>query len=414
MSRAGRIGLLVTLLCGAATEARAAPPEPERSVAAATTTVRGRVREAGRSRAPVSGAVVMLVDAPSDVRPGKAAAEPLDPDAIEWVLRAETDEQGRFAIPEVPIGNVRVVVVAGGYARLEQFERADADGRELALYVEAERDGGYRTEVVTERREAALELPPDHALDGQRARHYPGSGDDPLLATMNLPGLARSPAGLGMLAFRGADPTEVGVYLDGHPIPRGFHVIPIAAVLAPSLVERIELSPGNYPASYGGFGGGLVTIDSRAGEREGIHGEAHLDLFDAGATISGAVGEGSIMLGIRRSHVGDILRLVPLEQLTAPNFWDYFARFEHPIAGRHTLGVRALGAGDRLLLGDYFDLRASFHRFDLDYRFANRRWRILLSPSIRLDASELDGSQTMRRRARVYSGRAAFRWQPRD
>lgn len=409
MIRAASLLLLAALAIAAPIRAHAAPPSELE--AAATTTLHGRVREAGRSRTPVSGAVIMLVDAPADVRPGKPAREPLDPAAVTWMLRAETDAEGRFTIPAVPIGKLRVVVVAGGYVRLEQFEQSDAGV--LELYLERDRSGPYRTEVVTERREDPLEAMPDHAL-GQAARHYPGSGDDPLLAAMNLPGLARSPGGLGMLAFRGADPTEVGLYLDGHPIPRAFHVIPIAAVLAPPLVARLELSPGNYAASYGGFGGGLVTIDSRAGEREGIHGQAHVDLFDAGATIEGPVGDGSIHLGVRRSHAGDVLRAVPLEQLTAPNFWDYFARFDHPLKGGHALGVRALGAGDRLLLDDYFDLRANFHRFDFDYRFDNRRWQVLVSPSIRLDATTLVGELALRRYARVYSGRAAFRWQPRD
>jgi hypothetical protein len=406
---------IVALACVDPSFAVAAPPEAEdRSAPGNTAVLRGRVRTAGHARAPVSGAVVMLVDAPPDVRPGKPATEPLDPDAVTWMLRAETDAEGRFTIPEVPLGTLRIVVVAGGHERLEQWARLRPEGNELELYLAPEPDNRYRTEVASKRREDPLEPQPEHQLDGQTARHYPGSGDDPMLAAMNLPGLARSPGGLGMIAFRGADPTEVGVYLDGHPIPRAFHVIPIAAVLAPPLVDHLELSPGNYPANFGGFGGGLVTISSRVGKRDGIHGQAHFDLFDTGATIEGPVGKGSINLGVRRSHVGDLLRLLPLEQLTAPNFWDYFARFDYPLRGGHALGVRALGAGDRLLLNGYFDMRAGFHRFDFDYRFGNRRWQILLSPSMRLDANDLDGTLKIRRHARVYSGRAAFRWQPHE
>ena len=60
--------------------------------------------------------------------------------------------------------------------------------------------------------------------------------------------------------------------------------------------------------------------------------------------------------------------------MPTPTYWDYLARFDIPVREGHTLGVRALGAGDRirgspvLELANNFDYRANFHRFDLDYR----------------------------------------------
>ncbi|MCA9687041.1 MAG: hypothetical protein KC457_33045, partial [Myxococcales bacterium] len=74
-------------------EDRAAEPELRR------VTLRGRVREAGGSRAPVVAATVLIVDAPADVRPGKVARDPLDPNALAWMLQAESDEDGNFVIP---------------------------------------------------------------------------------------------------------------------------------------------------------------------------------------------------------------------------------------------------------------------------------------------------------------------------
>ena len=405
----------------------ASPPEsqtqtdrsPDSPVAIAP--LHGRVLELGPSRAPVPAAVVMVVNAPADIRPGKPADSVLDPEAVKWMHRAETDAEGRFVLPAVPVGKLRIVIVAGGYGRLEQWAELKAEGSELELRLEPERDGGFRTEVVSTRVSEEFAVEPDHTLDGQEARHYAGSGDDPLLAALNLPGVARTPGGLGLVSFRGGDPTEVGVYIDGHPVPRAFHVIPIASVLSAPVIDRIQISPGNYAANYGSFGGGLVTIDSRAGRRDGIHGQAHIDLFDVGGNIEGAVGKGSVNLAIRRSHAGDVLRLIELPQLIAPNFWDYFGRFDYPLARGHSIGVRALGAGDRLLLSDNFDFRASFHRFDFDWRFSNERWEILVSPSIRVDASELDYNLEpgisedhggARRDAQVYSLRAGFRWIP--
>jgi hypothetical protein len=407
------LGLLMTGLSWVVPGvSEAAPPEPTSAPVSTNATLRGRVRERGPERSPVSGAVVMLVAAPDDVRPGTPAEQPLDPDAVTWMLRAETDGEGRFELADVPIGKLRVIVVAGGYVRHELWAALERDGGELELWLEPERGGSYRTEVVVERLGAAFEQPPQRTLSGAAARGYPGSGDDPMLGALNLPGVMRSPGGLGMLSFRGGDPNEVGVYVDGHPVPRAFHVLPIASVVSPPLVDQISIDPGNYATAYGGFGGGLVRIDSRQGGREGIHGRAHVDLFDAGATLDGPVGKGSVAVGIRRSHVGDLLRLIDVLPFAAPNFWDYLARFDHPVGRGHALGLRSLGAGDRLTLSEFFDLRTSFHRFDFDYRFTNDRWQILISPSVRLDRISLDGYGNARRLARVYSGRASARWQP--
>lgn len=381
----------------------AAPEQPEQAG------LSGRVIEAGGSRIGVAGAVVMIVDAPANVVPGKRAREPLDPAAITWTRRAETDADGNFAIAEIPVGKARVVIVAGGYARLEQWAEihANTDRNQLDLYVRPEA-GEYRT-VVRSERPSQYAVEPEHVIDGQEARHYAGSGDDPLLAAQNLPGIARSPVGFGMLGFRGGDPNETGVYLDGHPVPRAFHVVPIASVLPAQMIGRVQMSPGNYGAAFGGYGGGLVEIESRPGGRDGVHGQAHIDLYDFGSTVEGAVGDGSVHVGIRRSHIGEILGRIDNLPVPVPDFWDYLARFDYPVRPGHDLTVRALGAGDRLTEADVLDFGASFHRFDLEYRRTTDDWRVLLSPSLRLDSSKLhQGVVGLRRRAQVYSFRLAF------
>jgi hypothetical protein len=64
-----------------------APPSPSEQQTTHAR-VEGRVLEAGGSRAPVSGAVILLVDADEHARPGKPARTPLDPDAIAWSTRS--------------------------------------------------------------------------------------------------------------------------------------------------------------------------------------------------------------------------------------------------------------------------------------------------------------------------------------
>lgn len=406
--KARALGLLLALglLPG---RAEAGPPTSEHEQTEAE--LHGRVLEAGGSRQPVAGAVVLLVDAPADVRPGKTPRDVFDPDTVAWMHRVETDADGEFTIT-APLGKARVIVIAGGYARLEQWTEISANNDRLDLHLRPQ-SGSYRTEVRVDRRHDYA-VAPEHVVDAQEARHHAGSGDDPLLAAQNLPGIARSPGGFGMLGFRGGDPSEAGVYLDHHPIPRAYHVLPIASVVSPPMVARVQLSPGNYSAGFGSFGGGLVEIESRPGRRDGIHGQAHVDLFDFGGTVEGPVGDGSVHFGVRRSHVGDVLRLVGLP-IISPYFWDYLGRFDYPLAPGHHLTLRALGAGDRLTDHDAFDFKAGFHRFDLEYRRTSEQWSVLISPSLRLDASRLfDGADwgwakfELELDTRVYSLRAAF------
>ena len=406
--RALPASLAAVWLATLANPARASPPSDADASAAraATTSLSGRVIEAGGSRQGVSAAVVLVVEAPADVRPGQQPRDALDPEAITWMRQAETDPDGNFTIDDIPIGNIRIVVVAGGYARLEQWA-ALPEAHALTLYLRPEA-GAYRTEVRTQRR-SPYAIEPEHVLDGQTARRYAGAGDDPLLAAQNLPGIARSPLGLGMVGFRGGNPNEAGHYLDGHPIPRSFHVLPIASVLAAPMTARVQLSPGNYSAAFGGFGGGLIQLDSRPGRRNGIHGESHIDLFDIGTTIEGPVGDGAVHVGVRRSFVGDVMRAIPTLPIGSPHFWDYLTRFDHPLGRGHELTLRALGAGDRLTDDEFFDFSAAFHRFDLEYRRTSEDWQILLSPSLRLDSSTLEQTPNeLRRVAQVYSVRVAF------
>ncbi|EDM78337.1 tonB family protein [Plesiocystis pacifica SIR-1] len=453
---------LAGLGSGAAEAASPPPPsEPEPAVEdepdpPPEVEVRGRVIEAGSSRRPVAAAVIMVVAAPPEARVGKAAREPLDPEAVTWMRRAESDDEGRFVLDEVPAGTVRVIVVAGGYARYEVFEAVtvpekEGAGEALVLRLRPDAASEYRTEVrslVPEEAEA-----PEYVLDGDQARHYAGSGGEPLVAAMNLPGVARSPGGLGLLALRGATPTWTGYYVDGHPVPRGFHIVPVASVVYPAAVDRVALHPGSYPAAFGGFGGGLVVMDTAPGcdawtERgledepacRGAHGEAHIDLFDVGAHVEAPVGRGAVSLAVRRSHVDAVAGLADriasravgqesgaiLGSLLIPAYWDYHARFDIPLgrgtgrgpyaAPRQLLSLRALGAGDNLVGEglsaeddeDDLDFWASFHRFDLEYRAEGRDWRALISPSLRLDSNSLRQYQASDRTAWVGSWRMLY------
>jgi hypothetical protein len=433
-----RPGAGLALMIGLAwpSELLAAPPAEAEVEAASTGELHGRLRVAG-SRTPLAAIKILVVEAPADATPGRPAREPLDPAAVTWIREVETDDEGRFELDALPIGKVRVVVVAPGYDRLEQWAEVASqtdEADEVELFLEPDNPEGFRTEVVSRRDNH--EARPDRVVDAEQARVYPGSGGDPLRAAQNLPGMARAPAGVGLIAIRGGDPTQTGIYLDGHPIPRAFHVIPIASVLSPGTTDRVELNAGNYDSAFGGHSAGMIHIHSKSaisGPLAGIgpraiHGEAHLDLFDFGGTVTAPVGAGGVTFGFRRAHVGEVIRGVNRilsgqgSSIWVPNYWDYIGRLDHPVGRGQMLTVRAIGAGDTIRdqtdvppgpVGDsLLDFASAFHRFDVAWTMTRERFRVSVSPAIRFDSGRLGQLfSRARREARVVSLRASFAYE---
>jgi hypothetical protein len=121
-------------------------------------------------------------------------------------VEVATDDDGRFEAKNVPFGRLDVVVIAGGYRAY--FGSARIGGATLAIRLEPEAGS---TEVI--RVSGRLATRPPLQLDTTAIRDQPGAGNDVLRALQSLPGVARTPFGLGGLALRGTAPRDTKVYL---------------------------------------------------------------------------------------------------------------------------------------------------------------------------------------------------------
>ena len=391
------LGLWMALV--GAPEARSAPAPIQAQALASR--VYGRVRQAG-TRTPLAGATVLAVPAPDDAPLGPVPSDQaFDPEASPpaWVRMAEVDDDGRFSFDALEGPRVRLLVNASGHTRLEVvIDLAQLPKRGVALYAVPDESTAFRTVV-----EAAPEPEPSEVtravLEPEEIRTAPGTQGDALRAIQNLPGVARSPGGVGILAIRGASPSQSRVFLDGHPIPRAFHSMALASVVPAAALDRLEFIPSNFGVRYGDATGGLVVLHPASSSRRGIHGSARVDLLGMGALASGTVGRGSYLVAAQRGWVDAVLRTAEAvdatQQYLLPKFYDYQAFFDHPV-GAGTLSARVLGAGDRvqsrvpgLVPPDVepiaFEIGSQFHRADLSYRLRRRAWSFWLSPSFRVE-----------------------------
>lgn len=197
-------------------------------------------------------------------------------------------------------------------------------------------------------------------------RLIPGAFADPFRVVEVLPGVAPVLSGIPYFYVRGAPPGDVGYRIDGIPVPLLFHVGAGPSVIAPALVDRVDLYPGAFPAAHGRVAGAVIAGETMAPSAV-AHGEAQARIFDAGAMVEHpfADGRGSVLLGGRYGYTQAILSLVAPDY--GLNYWDYQARVAYRINATDTLSAFAFGALDQLsnenLHTTLFDTQ--FHRLDL-------------------------------------------------
>ncbi len=298
----------------------------------------GRLLERG-TREPVAGAQVVVGE-------GEAA------------LVAVSDEQGRFELTDVPPGTRRVVVVSPDHLKYEVTEDV-APGRrtEVTYYVRRRLYGGYETVVrgQKEKKEVA-----QVTLSREEIRLIPGTNGDAFRVVQNLPGVARSPYGLGFLVVRGGKPWDSKTFIDEAAVPVLFHFGGLFSTYNSNLLEDLSFQAGNFDADFGRAIGGLVKATVRTPSQSGVHGYVDVNLVDASALVEAPLGKDwSFALSARRSYIDvdlpAILGLIPgakdaISFSVAPRYFDYQARVEWRPKGTKTrFFVNLFGSSDVLV-----------------------------------------------------------------
>ena len=141
-------------------------------------------------------------------------------------------------------------------AQEERIERLHAGERlERTYFIEKERLNEYETIV---------HAPPPRAetgvvtLQAEEIHTIPGTFGDPFRAAMLLPGVGSVVSGLGYPIIRGEAPGQTGTFIDDVKVPLLYHLGFGPAVVHPLYLESLDFHPGNFPAEFGRFTGGLI------------------------------------------------------------------------------------------------------------------------------------------------------------
>lgn len=297
-------------------------------------------------------------------------------------FEALTDERGRFVVYGLPKGRLALDVFTGGFEPLEKPIRvtaqseADALAAPEAFYLAPSGLGAYRTIVREDR-------PPKAAtvidLTEEELTKVAGTFGDPTRVVASLPGVARSPFGLGYYVVRGAEFDNTGFFIDGHPAVFLYHLLGGPGVIHPELVGNLSFYPGGYPAMYVRVASSVIAVETKDPPRDRWHLDLEVDLFKAGVLFSVPFDDqkGVVTLSLRRSYY-DLLLPLFTEDIDLA-YTDYQGRvsyqFSPTVRGRFV----ALGAVDTVSTKDVetgdgagtssTDLGLGFHRLNLAFDF---------------------------------------------
>lgn len=227
-----------------------------------------------------------------------------------------------------------------------------SDTAESAVAGAVAEDEGPRIEEIFGARARVIAREPGAAsrvtLTGAELTTVPGTFGEPLRVVATLPGVARSPFGLGFFVVRGAAFENTGFYVDGFPVPLLYHLGAGPAVISSRLVEQLDFYPGGYPSTYGRFNAGIISLRTAPPPTDRPRFEAEIDIFRA--SVMGVLpfdgGKGSIAAAFRRSYYELILPLV-VDGFDL-SFTDYQLRVDYRVSPNVRTSMFFFGSQDRL------------------------------------------------------------------
>jgi hypothetical protein len=198
-----------------------------------------------------------------------------------------------------------------------------------------------------------VERPPPGAvsrikLRGAELTQVPGTFGEPLRVVATLPGVARTPFGLGFFVVRGASFQNTGFFVDDYNVPLLYHLGAGPAIISSRLVDSLDFYPGGYPVSLGRYTAGVIALNTKPPQADAFTLEFELDLLRASALVIVPLPDnrGSIAVAFRRSYYELILPLIT-DQVNL-SYTDYQLRLDLRLSETVRFSLFFFGSRDSL------------------------------------------------------------------
>ena len=282
-------------------------------------------------------------------------------------LGAVSNDNGYYAINNIPAGTYTMVVTYIGYATYRDSLTLQAtENRRFDFSIAPKTLQAEVTIIEADRyREERLAQPSFLSLKAVTLKDLPALGEADLLRSLQLlPGIQAASDISSGLYVRGGGPDQTKILLDQIPLYNPSHAFGFFSTFNPDAIKDLSLYKSAYPAKYGGNLGAVLDVTNRDGNRNNVQATGGISVIAARTTLEGPVRNGSWMISGRRTYLEPLLNAIRTDSNNIPSyyFYDLNAKINQD-----------LSPSDKLVVSGYFgrdDLN-----FDLDTgSFVKIRW----------------------------------------
>ncbi|TWV14697.1 TonB-dependent receptor [Bacteroidaceae bacterium HV4-6-C5C] len=272
----------------------------------------------------------------------------------------ETDEQGRFAINNLPPGAYTLEVSFVGY-KTEETSEYLLTVKDLQIIVELDEDINQLADVnvysLPFRR--SIESPVGlHIINTQEIEKSPGANRDISRIVQSYPGVAFSPVGYrNDLIVRGGGPSENSFFLDGIEIPNINHFStqgasggPVSIINA-DLIKEVNFYTAAFPSYSSDALSSVVSFKLADGNPEKYSFKGTLGASEASVSSDGPLGKKTTYaVSVRRSYLQFLFDLIGLPFL--PTYNDALFKVKTQLSSTNELTFIGVGAIDDMKLNN--------------------------------------------------------------
>ncbi|MEM7101544.1 MAG: TonB-dependent receptor [Bacteroidota bacterium] len=255
------------------------------------------------------------------------------------MMGATTDIDGRFSIPNIPVGRQSFRVSYLGYNTITIPNVVVTSGKEVELEVALEESITKINEIVVtadaqkDRAQNELATVSARTFSLEEVNRYSGGRNDVSRLVSNYAGVSTADDSRNDIVIRGNSPTGVLWRLEGIPIPNPNHFATLGTTGGPvsalntNLLKNSDFLTSAFPSEYGNALAGVFDLGFRNGNRDNYEFTLQLNAFSGlEAMAEGPLNKkktASFVAAYRYSFVGFASAVgIPVGTNATPNYQD--------------------------------------------------------------------------------------------